>query len=167
MNRLFKSLSHAIFILIIIPGFSLITSCTPKYFSPSHFEKMKWIEGHWSSTEEGITITEKWNYIEKDGFKGASYITVSRDTLFSEKIQIRTGPKRSIVFESASGQINVEVTEPISLKILKKNSFTFQSESKNKTISYRNKKNKELQIEIREEEGIEISATKYVLNKIQ
>lgn len=154
------------FIAIFFVTFFLV-SCTPKYFKPSHFEKMKWIEGGWSSTEQGITITEKWKFISGTGFEGVSYITVSRDTLFSEQNSIRTGPKRSIIFESKSGQINVEYSEPLKLKTLKKNSFTFQSAEKNKTLIYRNKKNNEILIEIRETDGNQLNVTKYELKKTE
>jgi hypothetical protein len=142
-------------------------SCSPKYFKPRHFEKMKWIEGHWSSTEQGITITEIWKTNSNTGFDGTGFIVAGRDTLFKEQMQIRKGPKSSIVLESKAGQVHFESSDPMKLTSLKNKRFVFKTETNTKTVKYTNRKKDVLLIDILELTDNEITRTKYTLQLLQ
>ncbi len=151
-----------LFVLVVFAG----VSCSPKYYRESHMDKMRWIEGTWASTEEGITISEVWSYAIGDGFDGISFIAVSSDTLFKEQLQIRFGPKRSILLNTISGQVQFETTEPLQLIKVSKSGFSFQTEDKSKTITYRKKRSGEMQIDLNEQNEDEFVNTKYLLNKL-
>jgi len=166
MKILFNFLSGKL-IFVIAATFMLCISCNPRYYNVSHLEKMQWVEGTWSSTEQGLSITEQWKYIAESGFQGINSITAGKDTIYKETTQIKPGPKRSIVFTSAYGQVQIEEYAPMKLISLKKKSFTFQTEDKLKTISYTNKKGNAIQIEINEKTGENPGKTKYQLNKVQ
>lgn len=129
-------------------------------------EKMKWIEGHWLSTEEGITISETWKYVPDQGFNGLSFIAVSKDTLFKEQIQIKFGSGRTIILETISGQVQLEKSEPMKLIKISNKRFVFQTDDEKKTIIYRNKKSGEMQIDLSEMSENELMSTKYLLKKI-
>ncbi len=158
---------NTIFIFLIsVFSAILLGSCKPGYFKPSQFERMKWIDGTWSSTDQGITISESWKYQGETGFYGISYIATGRDTLYIERLFIQSGPKRTMVMKSETGQVQIETSEPMVLIRLCRGSFTFRDSSSGRTVTYKNNKAQSMQIIIRETvEGNE-SKTKYELKKM-
>jgi len=141
----------------------MMSSCKPGYFTRAQFEKMEWLEGTWSSTEQGITIAEIWKFNAERGFSGVSFIASERDTLYYERLVVKQGDKRTMVMESETGQVQIESSEPMLLIRLKKGSFTFKGTNSGKTVTYKNLKDQALQIVIREQ--TEESRTKYELKK--
>lgn len=158
---------NTIFIfLITVLSVILLDSCKPGYFKPAQFERMKWIDGTWSSTDQGITISESWKYNGETGFHGLSYIATGRDTLYFERLLIQSGPKRTMVMKSETGQVQIESSEPMVLIRLSRGSFTFKDPTSGRTVTYKNNKDLSVQIIIRETvEGNE-SKTKYELKKM-
>ena len=161
-----KKIKYSILPLLIATIVVALVSCSPKSYKILHMNKMKWLEGHWSSTDQGITIAEKWKFDEINGFEGRIYITSHKDTLYLEKTQIKFGPGNSILFMSSTGQVHVEEYEPMKLIQVKKNSFTFKTEDGAKTVTYQNKKGNAIQIIIVEIDGQTRNRTKYILDKV-
>jgi hypothetical protein len=147
--------------------FTFISACSPRFYRAHHLDKMSWIEGKWSSTDEGITIAEYWNYKSQQGFSGISFIAAGRDTLFKEQTEIKTGPKGSVLFEAKSGQVYLEESETMQLVKLGNKTFTFRTESDRKTVTYRLRKDQIMQIDIHEFADGEMVKTKYQLEKMK
>jgi len=161
-----NKLKATLLLLSLIFVLIWVSSCSPKTFKISHMNKMKWIEGHWSSTDQGITIAEKWKFDGINGFEGRIYIASQKDTIYVERTQIKFGQKNTILFMSSTGQVHVEEYEPMKLVNVKKNSFTFKTEDGAKTVKYQNKKGEAIQINILEIDGETKTRTKYLLEKV-
>jgi hypothetical protein len=161
-----NTLKATLLLLPLVLVLFWVSSCSPKTFKISHMNKMKWIEGHWSSTDQGITIAERWKFDGINEFEGRIYIASHKDTIYVERTQIKFGPKNTILFMSSTGQVHIEEYEPMKLVDVKKNSFTFKTDDGAKTVKYQNKKGKAMQIIILETEGEIKNRTKYLLEKV-
>ncbi len=153
---------HIVLILVSL----IIAACTPKYFKPHHMENMRWIEGKWSATEAGITISESWKFTQRLGFDGINYIVAGKDTLFIERTQIRFGPKSSMVYDAKTGHVNFEASEQLKMVKFSKSSFTFQNQKATRRLTYKKKKGDVLEIEVLEMFDGELNKTKYELFKV-
>lgn len=165
-----KILSFGKIIILSLSLFALVLvmhSCTPKYFKPSHFNKMKWIEGKWQHKDLDVVISEQWKFEPDAGFEGLSIISIGRDTLFYEQVSIRMGTKRTIVFASKSGQVQIEESKPMKLIQLGKDSFTFETEDGSKTMRYIRKGKTGILVRITETIDEKQQKTKYQMNLIQ
>lgn len=157
MKTFFKSIA----LLLLI----LATSCSPKYFNTDTFNKMKWIEGKWVSTDDGIDISEEWVFLPKIGFDGINVVSLEKDTLFIEYNQIRMGEKRSIVFKSELGHLK-EDNYKMNLVRVKSKSIIFKIPNGEKTLTYTNKGNNQIQITVIDYPDDKKNTTTYLLKKI-
>lgn len=157
MKTFFKSIA----LLLLI----LATSCSPKYFNTDTFNKMKWIEGKWVSTDDGIDISEEWVFLPKIGFDGINVVSLEKDTLFIEYNQIRMGEKKSIVFKSELGHLK-EDNYKMNLVRVKSKSIIFKIPNGEKTLTYTNKGNNQIQITVIDYPDDKKNTTTYLLKKI-
>jgi hypothetical protein len=142
-----------------------IISCGPVRYKSNRFEKMKWIEGSWSMTEEGITIGESWVFTGRTGFMGTNHIAMGKDTMFAERMKIHVGARNIIVFDSETGHIKIEASETMQLMKIRNKRFTFKNPNTLKQISYKKRKNNTMQIRIIEPIEGEFTKTTYELHK--
>jgi len=158
MRNYFKF--FALFLLV------LATSCSPKYYNTDTFNKMKWIEGKWFSSDDGINIAEEWVFLPKIGFDGINIVSFEKDTLFIEYNQIRMGERKSIVFKSELGHLK-EDNYKMNLSKIKSKSLVFKLPNGDKTMTYRFRNENQISITVVDIKDNKKSTTTYILNKIK
>lgn len=152
-------------LLLIIFTVILITACSPKIFNVNSLSKMKWIEGVWVFTENGLKITETWSYNHKVGFNGISTFVYANDTLLLEHNEISFDNKNNIFYTSKLGTLKEENLQ-MKLTHLTSNKIRFEDIKQNKTVTYRKRSNNIMELIVVEKENNENKTTKFKLSKI-
>lgn len=152
-------------IAIILILISTLTSCI-KSKQVSKIVVADWLLGKWENNSADGNLLETWQKVNDSVYDGASYFIKGKDTLHFETMQLEQKGENLLYVSNIRGQND---DEPVTFKLSSSNEkqLVFENPKNNypKKISYSQKTNNNLIIDISGIQQGKPSATSYSLKK--
>lgn len=115
-------MKKAIYLIMML---GMLVSCGNNSKPEKAFNKLKKLEGHWSSNNN-IIFFENWKMIDDSTLSGSGYSLKDRDTVFSEVLTL-TLRKGKITYLAKDPEQNRAAAIPFLLKKNRRNKFVFEN----------------------------------------
>lgn len=127
-----------------------------------------WILGNWENKSDAGILLERWKKVSDSVFDGESYFIIEKDTLHSEKMQLKQKGEKLLYISTIKGQNN---DKPIQFNhnIEIENQLVFENPTNEypRKISYKSTGNDQIVIEVSGIQQGKTSSARYSMRKKQ